>query len=972
MAEALPIASASPVADAPCVANVVRIARKEFRGFFTTPAAYLFLGAFAAATLFIVFWVETFFARNIADLRPLFEWLPLLLIFLVAALTMRSWSEERRAGTLESLLTAPVRPLQLVLGKFAAALGLVAVALALTLPLTLSVALLGPLDWGPVIGGYVATLFLAAAYVAIGLYMSGRTDNPIVALILTTLVCGIFYLVGAGTLTNLFGHRIGGVLALLGTGTRFESITRGVLDLRDLYYYVSIVGVFLALNRLTLERLRWAGNPTSPHHGLWTLATGLAVANFIAANLWLAPIGWARVDITQDHSYSLSAATRAELGRATEPLLIRGYFSAKTHPLLAPLVPRIQDLLREYAVAGGDRVRVEFVDPHTNRELEEEAASRYGIKPVPFQTASRYQAAVVNSYFDVVVSYGDQFEALSFEDLIEVKSRGSDQQLDVLLKNPEYAVTRAIRKVINGYRAGGNPFETLTEPVQFRGYFSPDAKLPEQLVELRKNLDALLAEYREQAGAKLTVSYADPDADGGELAKTLSEQHGFGPQIASLLDPEPFWFYMMVEGPAGSVQVPLPETLDKAALKRALDAAFQRLAPGFLKTVALVKPATSPYGGGPGYEHLMRVLEENVRIQVTELDGGRVPEDADLLLVLAPKELNERQLFAIDQFLMRGGSLVLATSPFDVELTRSLGATRSRSGLEDWLDHLGLKIDASMVLDPRNAALPVPVERYIGGVAVQEIRMLPYPHFPDLRGDSLDPHSPITANLDQLTLNWASPILVDETKLGGRSLTRLLTSSTGSWRSADLNLIPDYGAFPDTGFAPPGDHAAETLAVALEGRFDSFFRGKESPLAKDPEKPKDPALEGGETRPTPELSGVIERSPESARLVLVASNSFASDTAIELASQGLGTLYLRPVEFLQNAIDWSLEDRNLLALRGRSQLARTLEPLGEAGQRRWEYANYGLALLGLIAVWGWRRAVAAADRRRYQQLLAEV
>jgi ABC-2 type transport system permease protein len=251
------------------MAEMLRIARKEFGGFFASPAAFLFLGAFLAVTLFVFFWVETFFARNIADVRPLFQWMPVLLIFLVAALTMRAWSEERRAGTLETLLTSPVRPVQLVLGKFLAGLALVGVALVLTLPLPVTVALLGPLDWGPVIGGYVAALFLAAAYVAIGLYMSARTDNPIVALILTVVVCGLFYLLGSPMLTTLFGHRIGEVLALLGSGSRFNSITRGVLDLRDLYYYLSIVGVFLALNLFSLERLRWAGNPTTRRHRQW-------------------------------------------------------------------------------------------------------------------------------------------------------------------------------------------------------------------------------------------------------------------------------------------------------------------------------------------------------------------------------------------------------------------------------------------------------------------------------------------------------------------------------------------------------------------------------------------------------------------------------------------------------------------------------------------------------------------------------
>src|SRR5574340_1416614 len=205
------------------MAEIYRVARKEFRGFFASPAAWLFIGAFLAVTLFAVFWVETFFARNIADIRPLFRWLPLLLVFLVAALTMRSWSEERRAGTLESLLTAPVPPLALVLGKFAAVEALVALALILTLPLPLTVALLGPLDWGPVAGGYVATLLLAATYAAIGLAMSARTDNAVVALIATVVVGLALVFVGSPALTNLFGQPVGRWLELIGTGSRFES-----------------------------------------------------------------------------------------------------------------------------------------------------------------------------------------------------------------------------------------------------------------------------------------------------------------------------------------------------------------------------------------------------------------------------------------------------------------------------------------------------------------------------------------------------------------------------------------------------------------------------------------------------------------------------------------------------------------------------------------------------------------------------
>src|SRR5512141_777939 len=217
--------------------QILAITRKEVKSYFGSPMALIFIGAFLAVTLFVFFWGETFFTRGVADVRPLFQTMPILLIFLIAALTVRQWSEEQRSGTMERLLTLPVRSVKLVLGKFLAVMILVAVALALTLPLPLTVSNLGNLDWGPVLGGYLAALLLAAAYAAIGLFVSARTDNQIVALIVTVLIAGAFYLIGTGGFTDFVGGNVADLLRAIGTSSRFESIERGVVDLRDLIYY---------------------------------------------------------------------------------------------------------------------------------------------------------------------------------------------------------------------------------------------------------------------------------------------------------------------------------------------------------------------------------------------------------------------------------------------------------------------------------------------------------------------------------------------------------------------------------------------------------------------------------------------------------------------------------------------------------------------------------------------------------------
>ena len=966
--------------------EIARIARKELWGFFASPVAYIFLGAFLAVNLFVFFWVEAFFARNLADARPLFEWMPVLLVFLVAALTMRLWSEERRAGTLETLLTLPVSPLRLVLGKFLAALALVAVALALTLPLALTVSLLGPLDWGPVLGAYLATLLLAAAYIAIGLFVSARTDNPIVSLIGTTLLCGLFYLLGSDALTGLLGHRGGEILELLGSGSRFDSITRGVIDLRDLYFYLSIVGLFLALNVYSLERLRWADDTETPErHRRWALVTGLLAANLLAGNLWLQQIGWVRADITEGRIYSISEATRNYLGQLREPLLIRGYFSAQTHPLLAPLVPQIRDLLKEYEIAGGGNVRVELIDPMEEPELEREAGERYGIRPVAFQTASKYQAAVVNSYFDLLVQYGGQYEKLGFRDLIEVKDPG-EGDLDVRLRNPEHDITGTIKKLLYGYQGGGDIFRGLTRPVAFHGYISAADKLPEPLPGLLEDLQAVLTELTEGSGGKLTFDIQDPDTGDGALGREIEERFGFQPLILDLLDPRTFYFYMVLESGDQAVPVPLPEELDKAGLKRAIEAGIKRFAPGFLKTVALHTPSQAGGGymgglmaSGPGYSVLKDGLTANLTLKETELDKGRLPEDADLLMVAGPEALDEKQVFAIDQFLMQGGTVILAASPYHIDMGGNAISARSQpTGLEDWLEHQGIGLEPTLVLDLQSTPFPIPVRREVAGFLVEEIQTIAYPYFPDIREDGMDQDTGITSGLGQITLNWASPIEVDPEKNKERQVIELLSSSSDSWTDPSDNIQPSFEAHGPLGFAVRDDRDSKPLAVVVEGRFGSFFAGRPSPLLEEPEEeaseaeepPVDPAAEPEtEEEAQPTISGVVETSPPSARLILIGSASFLTDTAISLATEATRTVYTKPLELVQNMVDWSLEDRGLLSLRGRGQYSRLLNPLTKREQLFWEYLNYSLALSGLALVYVLHRRSRQKRRMHYEAVM---
>lgn len=231
------------------------IARREMSSYFDLSIAYVVLPAFLTLCGAYFFILNPFFVHGRATVRPLFEFAPFVFTLFVPAISMRLLSEERRAGRMETLLTWPIADWELVLGKFLGAACLLGAALALTLSIPLSVAALGPLDWGPVIGGYVGLFAMGCAYLALGVLVSALTQSQIVAYIGGFALCFGFYVVGRAQ--GAFPTAWAEIFEFLSFDLRFQRVARGVLDLRDLVFFASVVFVALGLTAEVLNARRW-------------------------------------------------------------------------------------------------------------------------------------------------------------------------------------------------------------------------------------------------------------------------------------------------------------------------------------------------------------------------------------------------------------------------------------------------------------------------------------------------------------------------------------------------------------------------------------------------------------------------------------------------------------------------------------------------------------------------------------------
>jgi len=229
------------------------ISRREIRTYFNSPVAYIVVTVFTILTGYLFF--TQLFVEKQADMRAFFNIMPLLFMFMVPAITMRLLADEKASGTLELLITLPVRDWEVVVGKFLAAMALLCTALGLTLIFAITVKSLGPLDRGPAIGGYLGLVLMGGAYVAIGVMASSFTRNSIVSFIVAFAISFGLYLFGR--LTQFLPQSWQALVAFLSIDGHFENIGRGVIDTRDLVYYFSMIGVSLLVATLSLESRRW-------------------------------------------------------------------------------------------------------------------------------------------------------------------------------------------------------------------------------------------------------------------------------------------------------------------------------------------------------------------------------------------------------------------------------------------------------------------------------------------------------------------------------------------------------------------------------------------------------------------------------------------------------------------------------------------------------------------------------------------
>ena len=416
---------------------------KDLKSFFDQPTGYVLLILFVG--LLSYFFFRSALVGGQASLRPLMNLLPWFFAILVPATTMRLLAEEERDGTIELLLTHPVREIDVVVSKFAAGWLFIGSGLVATIPIPLALMTAGTLDLGAVIAQYVGALLLAAALVAVGLFTSSFTRNQIVAFLLGVALTFALLFSGLEFVYVPLPAQAGTLVRDLSLLTHFESVGRGVLDISDLLYFSGLVLAFLSLTYLLVRR-----RAVSPGSRAQRLLIG-GVAGLVLGGMalvWVGGLVPGRIDLTNGRIHTLSPAT-AQLVEGLGDLLTIEVFASKDLPTQASLRYReIKDFFADYQRASGGNVRVAYLFPSDDTDAESEA-QRLGIPQVQFNVVGENELSVQRGYLGVAFLYTDRVETIPFID--------DTAGLEYRVASLTYKLSQTQRKTIGFLTGHGEP-----------------------------------------------------------------------------------------------------------------------------------------------------------------------------------------------------------------------------------------------------------------------------------------------------------------------------------------------------------------------------------------------------------------------------------------------------------------------------------------------------------------------------------
>lgn len=828
---------------------VLTVFKREISAYFSVAIAYIFIIVFVFLNggLFMT----QFFIVGLADMRPFFITLPFILCVFLPAVTMRLWAEEKRGNTLELLLTFPMGTHHLVIGKFLASFVFYLAALAGTLMIPLMQGILGSPDAGTIFGGYLGAALLGAFFLAIGIFISGLCRDQIVAFILAMIVCFGLHLLGTEFIASSIDGWLPGLGSFLrhfiGSAGHFDSFARGVVDNRDVLYFLIGTAVFLILNGFWLE-----GRMRPGAKKIFTAAVLISGGIFLSTNWLFAGIPIGRFDLTEGKIYTISSATKKILRQLKAPVIAKFYVSPsdKMPTGMKTLEQDVIDKLDELRIASKGKFSYKIFHMEAANIVEgkekaeekeeslEEQLQRKGIQPFQIRAIESDEVVVRLVYAALSLAYKEKPD--------EIVPRLTPDMLNEL----EYLV---ISKV---YRM------TLAE--------TPKLAMVAPYEE--KNVEPELAALLSQLGQRAPEAYRE---DQYELLPLALEYEGY--QVS--------------------------------------------------------------------------------RIRFTEKDP--LPKDTKTLIVIEPKNLNERQRYEINRFVRGGGALFLAVQQYtynyaprgrELQIFPQQSKPEANSLISSW----GFEVDESILVDEQHDVINLSGGARLGPFEISVPVKVPIQILITESGMNQDVS--ITSRLSPIFYLWGTALKMNEAKIKSQNLEAkiLLSSSAASWT---VPFEPGILTPQQLEFQPQSQKGPLPVALLAQGQFADAFEGKPVPdWPKESELPEPPAEIEDKSKASP-----LAITPAPGKLVLTGAVTFLQKHLIK----GGGHL-----NFFLNSIDALTLGDELVTIRSKQPIDRSIGRVSTTSKVVWRFFVTVFVPLVIAVIGALRVFLRRQSKQNYLKNLA--